>query len=92
MKIPAIFFNKLLLYYSVIFSTIIMIGGIYSARSVQEMIASILFVPVALYLWIAFWQRNKTKATNKENLSEENAFSKENVLAKDKDYFAKLRQ
>ncbi len=96
-KFSKISFNKILLYYSVIFSTIIMIGGIYSARSIPEMIAAILFVPVALYLWMTFWRRNKIKTASeehfgKEYFSEDSSISEENGLAKDRDYFAKLRQ
>ena len=68
MKIPK--FKKpnlksILLYYSTFLSTILIIGGFYTARSTREIISNLLFLPIAIFLWILLIQKiRKTKEAN----------------------------
>ena len=53
--------KSILLYYSVIFSTILIIGGFWTARSGKEIISNLLFLPVVVFLWLTLIQRKKEK-------------------------------
>jgi len=52
---------KILLYYSVFLSTILIIGGFYTARSGKEIVSNLLFLPVVVFLWLTLIQRKKEK-------------------------------
>lgn len=52
MKLPRFNLNKILLYYSAVFTTVLIIGGFYAARSRNEIISNLLFLPVVIFLWI----------------------------------------
>lgn len=49
--------KSILLYYSVLLSTILIIGGFYTARSTREIISNLLFLPIAIFLWILLIQK-----------------------------------
>ena len=52
-------FVTILLYYSIVFSVVIAIGGFYVAKSVWEYISTILFLPVIVSLFMVIrWKRN----------------------------------
>ena len=51
--------SKILLYYSTILSTILIIGGFYTARSGKEVVSNLLFLPIVVFLWIIFIQKRK---------------------------------
>ena len=44
--------KNVLLYYSVILSTILIIGGFWTARSGREIVSNLLFLPVVVFLWL----------------------------------------
>ncbi|MEE8131667.1 MAG: hypothetical protein V3T98_01355, partial [Candidatus Paceibacterota bacterium] len=56
---------RILLYYSAIFVTILIIGGFYTARSGKEIISNLLFLPVVIFLWITVIQLYKIKKNRK---------------------------
>lgn len=67
MKIPK--FKKpnlksILLYYSIFLSTILIIGGFYTARSIREIISNLLFLPIAIFLWILLIQKKEKEEAN----------------------------
>ena len=53
--------KSILLYYSVILSTILIIGGFWTARSGKEIVSNLLFLPVVVFLWLTLIQRKKEK-------------------------------
>jgi membrane protein DedA with SNARE-associated domain len=53
--------KSILFYYSIFFSTILAVGGFYTARSKSEIISSFLFLPVTILLWLNLIQRRKEK-------------------------------
>jgi len=57
--------KSILLYYSVIFSTILIIGGFWTARSGREIVSNLLFLPVVVFLWLALIQQRRERG--KEN-------------------------
>jgi len=62
-KTPSL--NKILLCYSVLLSTILIIGGFYTARSTREIISNLLFLPIVIFLWILLIQKiRKIKEAN----------------------------
>ncbi len=56
---------KILLYYSTILSTILIIGGFYTARSEKEIISNLLFLPVVVFLWIVLIKYRKDRKSKK---------------------------
>ena len=42
---------RILFYYSIVFSTFVVIGGFYTAGLTKEVISTALFVPVVVFLW-----------------------------------------
>jgi len=65
LKFPKI--SSILLYYSVIFSTILVIGGFYTARSGKEIISNLLFLPVVVFLWtVLIRERRERKSQTKQ--------------------------
>ena len=50
---------KILLYYSIILSTILIIGGFYTARSIKEVVSNLLFLPIVVFLWLILIQKRK---------------------------------
>ena len=48
--------KSILLYYSVILSTILIIGGFWTARSGREIVSNLLFLPVVVFLWLTLIQ------------------------------------
>ncbi len=63
-------FGFILLLYSLLFSTLISVGGFAITRSTPELISNIVFLPLTLFCWYLFKTRPKTdkgvvtKATN----------------------------
>ena len=57
--------KSVLLYYSVILSTILIIGGFWTARSGREIVSNLLFLPVVVFLWLALIQQRRERG--KEN-------------------------
>jgi len=57
--------KSILLYYSVILSTILIIGGFWTARSGREIVSNLLFLPVVVFLWLALIQQRRERG--KEN-------------------------
>jgi len=57
--------KNVLLYYSVILSTILIIGGFWTARSGREIVSNLLFLPVVVFLWLALIQQRRERG--KEN-------------------------
>jgi len=53
--------NSILLYYSTIFSTILIIGGFWTARSGKEIVSNLLFLPIVVFLWIVLIKHRKDK-------------------------------
>jgi len=56
--------NKILLYYSTFLSTILIIGGFWTARSKEEIVSNLLFLPIVMFLWIVlikYRKENKNK-------------------------------
>ena len=51
--------NSILLYYSTILSTILIIGGFWTAKSKKEIVSNIIFLPVVISLWITLIQKRK---------------------------------
>ena len=52
---------SVLLYYSVILSTILVIGGFYTAKSGKEIVSNLLFLPIVIFLWITLIQKRREK-------------------------------
>jgi len=52
---------KILLYYSTFLSTILIIGGFYTARSTKEIVSNLLFLPIVVFLWITLIQGRKKR-------------------------------
>ena len=59
--------KSILLYYSVILSTILIIGGFWTARSGREIVSNLLFLPVVVFLWLTLIQRKKENNLNKND-------------------------
>lgn len=49
--------KSILLYYSTFLSTVLIIGGFYTARSTREIISNLLFLPIVIFLWILLIQK-----------------------------------
>jgi len=60
-------FYKILLYYSVILLTIVILGSFYTARSGKEIVANFLFLPIVIFLWIVFIRHRQIKHNKTEN-------------------------
>lgn len=61
--------KSILLYYSTILSTILIIGGFYVSRSGEEIISNLLFLPVVVFLWMTLIQkRRENKVTGKKSI------------------------
>jgi len=54
-------YNKILLYYSTFLSTILIIGGFWTARSKEEIVSNLLFLPIVVFLWITLIQRRRKR-------------------------------
>ena len=65
MRIPKPNLYKILLYYSAFLSTILIIGGFWTARSGREIVSNLLFLPVIVFLWLALIQQRRERG--KEN-------------------------
>ena len=67
MKLKSPKISSILLYYSIIFSTILIIGGFYAARSGKEIISNLLFLPVVVFLWtVLIRERRERKSQTKQ--------------------------
>lgn len=53
--------KSILLYYSVILSTILIIGGFWTARSGREIVSNLLFLPVVVFLWLTLIKYRKDR-------------------------------
>ena len=51
--------KNVLLYYSVILSTILIIGGFWTARSGKEIVSNLLFLPIVVFLWLTLIKYRK---------------------------------
>ncbi len=52
--------SKILLYYSLVLSTLMFIGGWYAAKgNFSTILSNILFLPIVIYLWTALWKSRK---------------------------------
>lgn len=56
--------KSILLYYSTLLSTILIIGGFYTVRSTREIVSNLLFLPIAAFLWITLIQKIREKKRN----------------------------
>ena len=65
MRIPKPNLYKILLYYSAFLSTILIIGGFWTARSGKGIVSNLLFLPVVVFLWLALIQQRRERG--KEN-------------------------
>ena len=59
--------KNVLLYYSVILSTILIISGFWTARSGREIVSNLLFLPVVVFLWLTLIQGKKENNLNKND-------------------------
>jgi hypothetical protein len=55
-------FTSILLYYSVTFSTLLIVGGFYNARTVNELISNLLFLPIVIFLILTLVKYRKKKS------------------------------
>lgn len=53
--------KNVLLYYSVILSTILIIGGFWTARSGKEIVSNLLFLPIVVFLWLTLIKYRKDR-------------------------------
>jgi len=70
--------QTILLYYSVIFATILLIGGFWQAKRASEIIANFLFLPIVIFLWITLLgnikpKQQKAKSVRKKTRSKKHA-------------------
>ena len=63
-------FYSVLLYYSTILSTILIIGGFYSVRNGKEIISNLLFLPIMIFLWIVLVQKRKEEKEKRDEQKE----------------------
>ena len=61
MRMPKLNLYKILLYYSVFLSTVLIIGGFHTLRSTREIVSNLLFLPIVVFLWITLIQKRKKK-------------------------------
>jgi len=64
LKVPIPTFQilySILLYYSTILSTILIIGGFWTARSGKEIVSNIIFLPIVMFLWMTLIQQRRKK-------------------------------
>jgi len=54
--------KRVLLYYSVLVGTILIIGGFWTARSGKEIVSNVIFLPVVIFLWLTLIEKRKKKA------------------------------
>ena len=59
--------KSILLYYSVILSTILIIGGFWTARSGREIVSNLLFLSVVVFLWLTLIQGKKENNLDKND-------------------------
>jgi hypothetical protein len=53
MKLPKPNLKLILLYYSAFLLTVLIIGGFITAKAVNEVVSTLLLLPVAVFLWIS---------------------------------------
>jgi len=58
---------KILLYYSTILSTILIVGGFWTADTKEDIISNLLFLPVVVFLWIIFIKTRRDKKYKKRS-------------------------
>jgi len=59
MKITYSYIKSIILYYSVILSTIIIIGGLFTIQATADLIVNILFLPIVIYFWMELIEKRK---------------------------------
>ena len=64
MKFPKVNLKSIIFYYSLFFSTLLIIGGFYSARSAAEVFSNLLFLPIGIFFWIKFIENREIKKLN----------------------------
>ena len=52
-------FGSILLYYSLVFSAVVTVGGYMTASRPQEWFGSFLFLPVTVFMWAIFFAKGK---------------------------------
>ncbi len=73
-KIPKIkltkkLFYNILLYYSTLLSTVLIIGGFYTTE-VAEIISSLVFLPIVVFLWMTLVQlTQKRRGAKRERIT-----------------------
>lgn len=83
--------NKILLYYSAVFTTILIIGGFYLARSANEIISNLLFLPVVIFLWITAVRQFRSKKQSSDEKPANKESKKLKVVDLDKKFFSENR-
>ena len=59
MKITYSSIKSVILYYSVLLSTIIFIGGLFTIKTSSDLIVNILFLPIVVYFWMELIEQRK---------------------------------
>jgi len=59
MKITYSYIKSIILYYSVILSTIIIIGGLFTIQATADLIVNILFLPIVIYFWMELIEKRE---------------------------------
>jgi len=54
-------FSDILYYYALMFTTVLLVGGLSVSSNNKELLSNLLFLPVVFYLWVDFVKRIKIK-------------------------------
>ena len=57
--------RSVLLYYCTVLSSILILGGLYVARSGREFFSNILFLPLVIFFWITLIEKRRENKKNK---------------------------
>ena len=61
MKITYSSIKSIILYYSALLSTIIVVGGLFTIEVTADLIVNILFLPIVVYFWMELIEQGKLK-------------------------------
>lgn len=61
MKITYSSIKSIILYYSALLSTIIVVGGLFTIEVTADLIVNILFLPIVVYFWMELIEKGKLK-------------------------------
>ena len=59
MKVTYSGIKSVILYYSILLSTIIIIGGLFTIEVTSDIIVNVLFLPIVIYFWMELIERRK---------------------------------